>query len=244
MSYKQTIGMRNLKSRKLYMQVYDEIRDYILQQRLSPGDKLPTEIEMCATLGVSRNVLREAIKALEIAGIVSSKPGVGIVIQEFNPDFLFQTLFYNLTSDSESFLEQTLAVRRILELGFLRESFDSLKEANIDQLESQVNIMDKICREKLGSANEFTFGPDFYQADACFHNILYQNTNNTVLCSIINAIWYCDRSHKKAIRSKYMESTVNKHRRIVSALKMHDFDAFSIAMHHHFNVEYKSESPE
>lgn len=44
---------------------------------------------MCDMLGVSRNVLREAIKALEIIGIVKSKPGIGIVIQEFNMDFFY-----------------------------------------------------------------------------------------------------------------------------------------------------------
>lgn len=244
MDDKPTVGMKNLKSRKLYMQVYDELRDYILQQQLSPGDMLPTEMEMCATLGVSRNVLREAIKALEITGIVSSTPGVGIMIQEFNPDFLFQTLFYNLTNDSEALLKQTLAVRRTLELGFLHDAFDSLKENDIKQLEKQVIIMDKVCKEKIKSVNEFTFGPDFYRADANFHNILYQNTKNSILCSIINAIWQCDQFHKKAIHAKYMESTVNKHRIIVDALKAHDFNAFSDAMQHHFNDEYKSEDSE
>ena len=44
MDDKPTVGMKNLKSRKLYMQVYDELRDYILQQQLSPGDMLPTEM--------------------------------------------------------------------------------------------------------------------------------------------------------------------------------------------------------
>ena len=60
----------------------------------------------------------------------------------------------------------------------------------------------------------------------------------------INAIWQCDQFHKKAIHAKYMESTVNKHRIIVDALKAHDFNAFSDAMQHHFNDEYKSEDSE
>ena len=114
MAEKLAGGMKNLKSRKLYLQVYDEIKDYILQNQMKAGDKLPTEMEMCEELGVSRNVLREAIKSLEITGIVSSKPGVGIIIQEFSTDFLFQSLFYNLTGDSEDLLAQTLAVRRTL----------------------------------------------------------------------------------------------------------------------------------
>ena len=69
--------MKNLKSRKLYLQVYDEIKNYIEENHLLPGDKLPSEMKMCEMLGVSRNVLREAIKSLEITGTVSSTPGAG-----------------------------------------------------------------------------------------------------------------------------------------------------------------------
>ena len=79
--------LQNLKSQKLYIRVYDEIRNYIYKNNLKAGDKLPTEMEMCEMLGVSRNVLREAIKSLEITGIVSSKPGVGIIIRDFNVDY-------------------------------------------------------------------------------------------------------------------------------------------------------------
>ena len=92
--------MRSLKTPKLYLQVYQEIKDYILKSGLKPGDKLPTEMEMCRLLGVSRNVLREAIKALEITGLVRSTPGVGSVIQEFNPDCLFDSLIYNVGADA------------------------------------------------------------------------------------------------------------------------------------------------
>lgn len=238
----QPIGMKNLKSRKLYMQVYDELRDYILQKQLRPGDMLPTEMEMCSTLGVSRNVLREAIKALEITGVVSSKPGVGIMIQEFNPDFLFQTLFYNLTSDSQAMLQQTLAVRRTLELGFLKESFSTLLPGDIDALKKQVAIMEDICREKSARPGSTVFGPDFYRADAEFHKLLYHRAGNVVLCSIIDAVWNCDRFHKQAIHTAYMESTVEKHQKIVAALEQRDFDAYTAAMHHHFDVEYKAEN--
>ena len=51
-------GMKNLKSRRLYLQVYDEIKSYIEKNHLLPGDKLPSEMKMCEMLGVSRNVLR------------------------------------------------------------------------------------------------------------------------------------------------------------------------------------------
>lgn len=100
------VKMKNLRSPKLYLQVYNELRNYIVQNNLKPGDKLPTEMEMCERLGVSRNVLREAIKSLEITGVVHSTPGVGIVIQEFSTDYLFNSLVYARSDDGQEMLEQ------------------------------------------------------------------------------------------------------------------------------------------
>lgn len=229
------------KTKKLYMQVYDEIRDYILQKKLGPGDKLPTEMEMCATLGISRNVLREAIKALEITGVVSSKPGVGIIIQEFNPDFLFQALFYNLTYDSETMMDQTMAIRRVLELGFMEESFKTLESEDIERLSELVDIMDSIVRQRAAEQGELTRGLEFYKADAEFHMILNGRTGNRVLLSIIDAIWRCDRFYAQTVRLDNLKLTVTRHRRIVDALREKNWDAYTEAMEEHFRRSYKTE---
>ena len=100
--------LQNLKSQKLYIRVYDEIRNYIYKNNLKAGDKLPTEMEMCEMLGVSRNVLREAIKSLEITGIVSSKPGVGIIIRDFNVDYIMST-FINSFADGDHCLWSSIS---------------------------------------------------------------------------------------------------------------------------------------
>lgn len=238
-------GLKNLKSRKLYIQVYEELKDYILQNQLKPGDKLPTEMEMCGLLGVSRNVLREAIKSLEISGIVSSKPGVGIIIQEFNTDFLFQSLIYHLAWNSESLLTQTLAVRRTLELGFIEDSFSTLGEREIALLEQQVEVMRRSygIRKKEGS-NMMVFGPEFYEADAAFHKVLYSKAENKILTSVIDAVWSCDKYYKQRTQSIYVENTVKKHEDIVKALKEHSINGYKAAMHYHFDVLYKAPSVE
>ena len=63
--------MKNLKEEKLYIQTFREIRSYIITHELKAGDSLPTEQAMCQMLGVSRNVLREAIKSMELMGMNS-----------------------------------------------------------------------------------------------------------------------------------------------------------------------------
>lgn len=241
MSQTHHSSMRNLKNRKLYLQVYDELKDYIVQNQLKPGDKLPTELEMCTRLGVSRNVLREAIKSLEISGIVSSKPGVGIMIQEFNTDFLFHSLLYNLAGDSQHLLAQTLAVRRTLELGFTKEAFESITTETLTLLDEKAKHMRAIYENiKTSKTSVLVFGSDFYETDATFHKLLYAHAGNTILSSIIDAVWACDKYHKQRIQPSYMEQTVAKHERIVAALTNKDYKAFSQAMHEHFDNQYKT----
>ena len=65
------------KEDKLYIQTFREIRGYIIRHGLKPGDLLPTELEMSQMLGVSRNVVREAIKSMELMGMVQACPGRG-----------------------------------------------------------------------------------------------------------------------------------------------------------------------
>ena len=92
--------MRNLKEDKLYIQAFREIRSYIIRNELKAGDLLPTEQNMCQMLGVSRNVLREAIKSMELMGMIQSVPGRGTMIKEFNLDFIFQNVLFFTASAS------------------------------------------------------------------------------------------------------------------------------------------------
>lgn len=85
------------KVEKLYLETFREIRSYIINNGLKPGDMLPTEQAMCERWGVSRNVLREAIKSMELMGMVQACPGRGTQVKDFNLDFIFQNvLFFNM----------------------------------------------------------------------------------------------------------------------------------------------------
>ena len=228
--------MKNLKSRRLYLQVYDEIKDYIEKNRLMPGDKLPSEMKMCEMLGVSRNVLREAIKSLEITGAVRSTPGVGIVIQEFNADFFLKNLIYSV-SDEDQLHKETKALRRVLEIGFAREAFDSIDDHNLALLKRAVDQMDQLF-EQIKKSQSTSFGVRFAEADATFHKILFAGVNNHILNSIIQFFWASDRFYNVRTSYSNMELTVDKHRRIYEALKHQDYQAFLEAMEFHFNVGY------
>lgn len=227
--------MKNLKSKKLYLQVYDEIKKYISVNHLEPGDKLPSEMKMCEMLGVSRNVLREAIKSLEITGVVHSTPGVGIVIQDFSTDLFISNLIYTVNSDS--LLKQTEELRRVLELGFAVHAFHSMDDTAMLQIEDSVMRMENVS-QKIKKSSDLKYGIKFAEADACFHKALFQNLDNQMLKSIIEFFWACDRYYEMRVTAEGLEYTVKKHRLIRDALANKDLQAFKDAMDHHFNVAY------
>lgn len=234
-----TLEMRNLKSKKLYLQVYDEICNYIRDNNLSPGDKMPTEAEMTAMLGVSRNVLREAIKALEITGVVASKPGVGITICKNQSDLLLTSLLSQITAMSDDKAKENIEeLRCVLEISFCKKAFDSITEKQLSIMENQVNIM-RIATEKAQKDKQVNLDTSFVQADSLFHSAMYAETGNILLSAILGLFWSSDTYFKRKIHHDSLEDTFHSHERIFKALKSRNFEEYHKAMMLHFSNFHK-----
>ena len=215
------------KHEKLYLQVYNGIRDYIIKNHLQPGDVLPSEMEMMKMFGVSRNVLREATKALELMNVISSKNGVGKIINHFDIGFISSCMFLNLLGDESSLVVQSMDVRRVLEIGFSRTVFEIISNEKIAELR---NITEKMKIERPFE--------EFYELDAEFHRVFLSDLGNDVLTAFIDATWACN----KYIKDKFILEDLNiryqKHIRIVEALEKKDYEAFRAALEYHFTYSY------
>lgn len=225
--------MRNLKTKKKYFQVYEELKSYIIRNNLKPGDKLPTEMQMSEILGVSRNVLREAIKTFEIIGVLTSKAGVGIELNSFNSNFLSSCMFLNLIDDNVNLVEQSQEVRKGLELYFAEDSLNTITEAQIEKLENLLTLM-RSSDESL----------DFYSIDSQFHHILYENVNNMVLLAFLDSAWECDKAYRSELVIDEPELRYTKHKAILDAIKNKDYDAYMKALKYHFSYEFKHDPKE
>lgn len=233
-------SMRNIKEKKLYLQVYQEIQEYIVTNQLKAGDKLPTEMEMSTNLGVSRNVLREALKCLELNGIIHSRPGVGMVICEFNMDSFFKNNFYYYARSNSDLLHQSVEVRRVLELGFAEQAFATITPEQIETLRTCCQQLRSYYKAALQTANQrLTFGVQFRDEDAFFHATMFERVENLPLRSITRSIWFCDYYCETAVTAEDIRDTVEKHENIVKALENHDYNAFLVAIHDHFERFYK-----
>ena len=214
------------RKEKLYIQTYREIRKYILQNNLKPGDLLPTEQRLCETLGVSRNVLRESIKSMELMGMVRAYPGKGTLVQAFNLDFIFQNvLFFQIGPQEEHSIREMFGVRKVLELAYMRQAFHAVTEEDIGRMRGCAAAM----REKW-SRGEF-----FIQEDKAFHLTLFRPLQNDVLLSLLEAIWAVDDGFELEKKQLHLEQTIAKHEAIVAALENHSFIAFARAMEAHFS---------
>ena len=211
---------------KLYIRTYREIRKYIVQNNLQPGDLLPTEQKLCETLGVSRNVLRESIKSMELMGMVRACPGKGTEVQAFNLDFILQNvLFFQMGPQEEHSIREMFGVRKVLELAYMRQAFHAMTEEDVRTLRSLADAM----------RDNWSRGVFFIQEDKDFHLTLFRSLHNDVLLSLLEAIWSVDDGFELEKKQPHLEQTVTKHEAIVAALENHSYPAFARAMEAHFS---------
>ena len=216
--------MKNGREEKLYIQTFHEIRGYIIQNQLKAGDPLPTEQAMCQRLGVSRNVLREAIKSMELMGMIKACPGRGTVVKDFNLGFIFQNVLFFTVRGDHSALKEMLDIRKTLELGYMKQAYDALSDADIEHVRQ--------CLETIKDKwSEHIF---FHADDMAFHMAIFSPLGNSVLNSMMDAIWGADANFCTDEKMKYLADTVQKHERIVEALEARDYPAFERAMQAHF----------
>lgn len=219
--------MKNLrKDDKLYIQVFREVRNYIIRNNLKPGDLLPTEVSLCETLGVSRNVLREAIKSMELMGMVQAKSGRGTVVKEFNLDFIFQNvMFFSVGEQEDKTIREMFGIRKMLELAYMRQAFHALTSDDIQKMRKHANNIRAKWEQK-----EF-----FYEDDRAFHMALFLPLKNGVLNSLLEAIWAADDGFQLEQKQPHLNYTILKHEAIVEALEQHNFPEFARAMDAHFS---------
>lgn len=216
------------KAEKLYLETFREIRSYIINNGLKPGDMLPTEQAMCERWGVSRNVLREAIKSMELMGMVQACPGRGHAGQGLQSGFIiskradFSIWAIRRTTRA---CARCSAFAKCLELGYMRQAFKALSGEDI--------VYMRKCAGNIRESWENTGA--FSEADREFHMALFRPLKNEVLNSLMEAIWSVDRGFQLERKSPHLAYSVTKHEAIVDALEHYDYRAFAQAMEAHFS---------
>lgn len=162
----------------LHVSVQESLRDFISDNGLTPGTLLPAESELANQLGVSRNSLREGIKALESLGVLEARRGVGIFVKAFSFEPLLDNLAYGLGGALRQ-VEELIEIRRVLEAGMIGKTLAMISDDDIAELRATVDRMGAHARR----------GETFADEDQLFHALLFRCQNNETFTRLIDIFW-------------------------------------------------------
>ncbi|MFE1171259.1 FadR/GntR family transcriptional regulator [Streptomyces sp. NPDC058773] len=195
----------------------EKIKGMIVSGALRPGDRLPKESELAAELGLSRNSLREAVRALSLIRILDVRQGDGTYVTSLDPQLLLEAMSFVVDFHRDDTVLEFLAVRRILEPAATATAAGRIGVTELDALEDQLNA--------LGPS------PSVEQLVACdleFHRRIVAASGNSVLCSLLDGIsgpTTRARVWRGLTQKDAVSRTLTEHRAILGALRDRDAEA-------------------
>ena len=155
----------------------DKIKEMIVSGALGPGDRLPKEADLAERLGLSRNSLREAVKALSIIKVLDVRQGDGTYVTSLSPDLLLESLSFVVDFHRDDTVLQFLEVRRILEPAATALASRRMNDSDIAKLQ---RVLDE-----LGAAPSVEA---LVANDLEFHRAIAAGSGNAALCSLIDGL--------------------------------------------------------
>lgn len=210
------------EERSLPEQISEALIDYILEQKLQKGDKLPNEYNLAQMLFVGRGTIREAIKILESRNIVTVKHGAGTFVCE-KYGVSDDPLGLRFMDNKEKAVKDLVEMRIIIEPEIAAMAAQFAEEEDLKELE-------RCCLEVERSMGE---GRAHVKSDIFFHTQIAVCSKNSIATSIVPIIASSVRVFSELTDYSLMEETLSGHREITEAIKRHDYrEARQFMMHH------------
>jgi GntR family transcriptional regulator, transcriptional repressor for pyruvate dehydrogenase complex len=221
--------LRNIKKRNLYEEIISEIIQYIQEENIKPGDKLPTENEFVEIFQVSKTAIREALSVLVAKGIIEKRSGVGSILKEINGSKVIEPFTQKLMMEEQT-LKEILEFRRGIEIEATalaaqrasREQLEAIENAHLELIEVNHN------------------GGIGIEEDYRFHSLIIISSGNSIYQTIFDMIspkfleaLRVSKNQSKRLSKSYLEDTHQEHERILNALKKRDAVEARLAMLDH-----------
>ena len=195
----------------------EAIKQMIVAGELGPGDRLPREADLADRLGLSRNSLREAVKALTLIRVLTVRQGDGTYVTSLDPAMLMDALGFVVDFHRDDSVLQFLQVRRILEPAAAAIAAMTMPSEDIGAL---ADLLDELPADPAIE--------ELVANDIEFHGRINAATGNPLLCSLLDALsgrTQRARMWRGLTQDTAVERTLDEHRAIQRALAGRDPEA-------------------
>jgi GntR family transcriptional repressor for pyruvate dehydrogenase complex len=207
-------------------QLYGQILQQIVDGTLSEGDRLPSELEICALFGVSRPIVREALLRLRADGLLQARPGVGTFVMKRPSD---QVTRLAESGDLAGYL-RCVEARMPLEGAAARLAAERRTDEDLARIEATHNAFSRAIRSREASAN----------VDLAFHASVADATHNELFSKVLEELRDAVGGFMNVslgLTSGGSEARLRRveeeHARIVEAIRIQDGEAAQLAMQYH-----------
>lgn len=162
---------------KLTSSVFEQLLSYVVGGSWRPGDRIPPERELCQQLGIARTSLREALKAMELVGMLDSRVGDGTFVCP-RSEFLSRPLLWAFTGTDHEELQEIMEARTIIE--------ESL--AGLAATRGTAEEIEKIGHAVQQMRDSIARGDSTLDADMAFHLAVSAAAQNGVLTNAVRLL--------------------------------------------------------
>ena len=205
------------ESKSLSQRIESEIEDAIRSKKLIPDERLPTEIELSKSYGVSRNALREALRSLDSKGLIRIEKGRGMFVNNFSMS--------QAVSSVNMFLEMNASKENLLQIIRLRQMFEPEIAASASRNRTDEDLT--ILREAIQSMEQCPADEPTQEAleDNKFHKLIAEAAHNFPVLVVMNPVYslmpkFVDFVYGKTENRK--ENTLKYHWLIFDAIEARD----------------------
>ncbi|HBE03717.1 MAG TPA: FadR family transcriptional regulator, partial [Spirochaetia bacterium] len=217
-----------VNKKKIYQLVLEQIQEGLSDGSLQKGGKLPTERELAQKLQVSRASIREALRVLDVLGIITSRHGGGNFINHRLERSLLEP-FSIIYRSMNSSLPDILEIREILESQLVKTAARSINKKNLAELK---NLGDQL--EGADNIENWT------KIDKKIHYEIIRASKNQLLIVILNSLSELFELQIKNLLKKIFNSRadradlIKQHKKIIKAIEKRDEKNAELEMKNHF----------
>jgi len=216
------MSLERLGRQSVFHEIQTQLRRYILDNELQPGDMLPPAAEMADRLGVSSASFREALRSLEALGVLETKHGVGTFVRAYDFAPILENLSFSLLFERDG-LRELVQVREAMEVGLLPQAIDCIDDEALAELQA---ILDQMAQSEDGVDQDYHF-----------HRVLYRCLKNELVLEFIDIFWvvYHDLTERLIVPERRQLDRWRTHAPILEAIQAGQKDAAVKALCAHFD---------